>query len=103
MGGFAPSVGLSCPDRGPKIPLALSSSSFGVSQLQTMRGAPLNSQTLDAEADSEEPASRPAVETHRRDVPKVKRFTARFVNSSLSPVFVSIRVICGPFNLLPPP
>jgi hypothetical protein len=55
------------------------------------------------EADPEEPASRPAVETHRRDVPKVKRFTARFVNSSLRPVFESIRVICGPFNLLPPP
>jgi hypothetical protein len=83
--------------------LAFSSASFGVSQLQTMRDAPFSSQTLNAEADSEEPASRPAVETHRRDVPKVKRFTARFVNSSLRPVFESIRVICGPFNLLPPP
>ena len=68
-----------------------------------MRSVPFNSQTPNAEADSEKPTSRPAVETHKRDLPKVKRLTARFVNSSLRPAFVSVCVICGPLILVPPP
>src|SRR5207237_7451706 len=55
--GFAPGVGLSCPDCGPKGHSALSS-------------------IVNAKADSKESALRPAVETNRRDVPTICRRTS---------------------------
>jgi sorbitol-specific phosphotransferase system component IIBC len=49
-----------------------------------MKGRPALSFSKNAEADSAESASRPAVETHRRDVAPLKAFVAIVVNLMLA-------------------
>src|SRR5664280_579414 len=66
---------------------------------QAMRDAPFALQVINAKAGSAEPASRPAVETHRRDVATLNAIVAIVVNLMLAAAYAG-RIV---FILAPPP